>query len=112
MSMLSRVPVLCTRCQAFGVLQMGGLCSICQGSGEFPRLAVSLKIIGAADLDSEPATSFKRMVVTLAHHAEDGKVVVHGQTDQGLGIVASLAAARFAEIGVAQFAELDVRWPR
>jgi len=112
MSMFSRVPVLCTRCQAFGVLQMGGVCSICQGSGELPRMIVSLKILAAADLDPEPDASFKRIVVTLAHHAEDGKVVVRGLTDQGLGLVASLPAARFAQIGAAEFGELDVRWPR
>jgi hypothetical protein len=112
MTMFSRVPVLCTRCQAFGVLQMGGVCSVCHGAGELSRMIVSLKIIAAADLDPEPDASFKRMVVTLAHHADNGKVVVRGLTDQGHGLVTSLPAARFAEIGTAQFAELDVRWPR
>jgi len=112
MSMFSRVPVLCTRCQAFGVLQMGGVCSICQGAGELPRIVVSLKIIAAADLDPEPDAHFKRMVVTLAHQSEDGKVVVRGLTDQGMGLVASLPASRFALIDVTEFGELDVRWPR
>lgn len=112
MSMFSRVPVLCSRCQAFGVLQMGGVCLTCQGAGELPRMIVSLKIIAAVDLEPEPDASFKRMVVTLAHQAEDGKVVVRGLTDQGMGLVGSLPASRFAQIGAAEFGELDVRWPR
>ena len=105
MTMFSRVPVLCTRYQAFGVLQMGGVCSICQGAGELPRMIVSLKIIAAGDLDPEPDVCFKRMVVTLAHRAEDGKVVVPGLTDQGMGLVASLPATRFEQISAVEFGD-------
>jgi hypothetical protein len=112
MSMFSRVPVLCTRCQAFGVLQLGGVCADCQGTGEFPRLVVPLKVIAAADLHPEPDACFKRMVVTLAYQAGDGTVVVRGVTDQGTGLVTALPARRFAEIPVSEFAEMDVRWPR
>ena len=112
MPMFSRVPVLCTRCQAFGLLQQGSVCPICQGAGQFPRLILPLKIVAAVNLDPEPDASFKRMVVTLAQQTDDGRVVVRGVTDQGMGLVASLSAARFAETGNASFGELDVRWPR
>jgi hypothetical protein len=112
MSILTRAPVLCTRCQAFGLLQQGGVCAVCGGAGDLTRLILPLKIIGAADLDPLPDIWFQRMAVTLSQHTDDGRVVVRGVTDQGFNLAASLPAARFAALGLSDFVEADARWPR
>ena len=110
MNPVSRATVRCTRCQAAGVLPQGGVCPICEGVGEFIRLIVPLKIVAAADLVPTPDMSFRRMTVMLSEHTEDGRVVLRGVTDEGLGLVASMPAARFAEIRHVEFVESGTWW--
>jgi len=111
MNPVSRAIVYCTACQAFGVLPQGGVCPICEGAGEFPRLAVPIKIVAAVDLSPIPDMSFRRMAVLLTEHSADGRiVVVRGVTDGGIGLVASMSAARFAEIAQVEFVESSVGW--
>jgi len=110
MDPVSRANIRCTRCRAFGVLSSGGVCLICEGAGEFARLVVPLKIVAAADLVPTPDMAFRRLVVMLSEHAEDGRVVVRGVTDQGLGLVAALPAARFREIAHSEFVEAGTWW--
>lgn len=100
----------CTRCQAFGVLPQGGVCPICEGGGELPRLIVPLKIVAAVDLTPAPDMDFKRLTVMLSEHTDGGRVVVRGVTDQGLGLVASMPAARFREIAHVEFIESGMGW--
>jgi helicase len=95
-----------------GVLPEGGVCPLCDGAGEYQRLIVPLKIIGATDLVPTPDMSFLRMTVLLSEHTEDGRVVVRGVTDQGLGLVASLPAGRFREIAHTEFVEAGTWWSR
>ena len=110
MNPVSRATVRCTRCRAAGVLPERGVCPLCDGAGEYQRLIVPLKIIGATDLVPAPDMSFLRMTVLLSEHTEDGRVVVRGVTDQGLGRVASLPAARFREIAHTEFVEVGTWW--
>ena len=110
MTPVSRATVRCTRCRAFGVLHKGGVCPICEGAGELTRLIVPLKIVAAGDLVPTPDLAFKRLVVLLSEHTDDGRVVVRGVTDQGLGLVASLPAARFREIAHVEFVESGTGW--
>jgi hypothetical protein len=110
MNPVSRATVRCTRCQAFGVLPQGGVCPICEGAGELARLIVPLKIVAAGDLRPTPDMAFKRLVVMLSEHTDDGRVLVRGVTDQGLGLVASLPAARFREIAHVEFVESGTGW--
>ncbi len=77
---------------------------------EFPRLAVPIKIVAAVDLSPIPDMSFRRMTVLLTEHSADGRVVVRGVTDSGIGLVASMSAARFAEIAQVEFVESSVGW--
>ncbi|HLK90201.1 MAG TPA: hypothetical protein VKZ18_09925 [Polyangia bacterium] len=107
---VSRATVRCTRCRAFGVLPEGGVCPICEGAGDLPRLIVPLKIVAAADLVPAPDMAFRRLAVMLSEHTDDGRVVVRGVTDQGLGLVASLPEARFREIAHVEFLESGVGW--
>jgi hypothetical protein len=110
MNPVSRATVRCTRCRAAGVLPERGVCPLCDGAGEYQRLIVPLKIIGASDLVPAPDMSFLRMAVLLFEHTDDGRVVVRGVTDQGLGLVASLSAARFREIAHTEFVEAGTWW--
>ena len=110
MDPVSRANLRCTRCRAFGVLSSGGVCPICEGPGVFPRLVVPLKIVGAADLVPTPDMCFRRLVVMLSEHIDDGRVLVRGVTDQGLGLVAALPAARFREIAHTAFVEAGTWW--
>lgn len=110
MNPVSRATVRCTRCRAAGVLPEGGVCPLCDGAGEYQRLIVPLKIIGATDLVPLPDMSFLRMSVLLSEHTDDGRVVVRGVTDQGLGLVASLPATRFREIAHTEFVETATWW--
>jgi hypothetical protein len=110
MDPVSRANLRCTRCRAFGVLSSGGVCPICEGAGELARLVVPLKIVGAADLVPAPEMSFCRLVVMLSEHTDDGRVVVRGVTDQGLGLVAALPAARFRELPHIEFVEVGTWW--
>ena len=110
MNPVSRVPVRCTRCRAFGLLSQGRVCPICEGTGELARLIVPLTIVAAADLSPMPDMAFRRLAVMLAEYTEDGRVVVRGVTDQGLGLVASLSAARFRELAPAEFVESGTGW--
>ena len=110
MTPVSRATVRCTRCRAFGVLPEGGVCPICEGTGEFARLIVPLKIIASVDLVPRPDMAFKRLTVMLSEHTDDGRVVVRGVTDQGLGLVAALPEARFREIAHVEFVESGVGW--
>ena len=110
MNPVSRATVRCTRCRAAGVLPEGSVCPLCDGAGEYQRLIVPLKIIGATDLVPALDMSFLRMTVLLSEHTEDGRVVVRGVTDQGLGLVASLPAPRFREIAHTEFVEAGTWW--
>ena len=84
MNPVSRAPVYCTACQAFGVVANGGgVCSVCEGAGEFPRLVDPDKIVAAVDLSPVPDMSFRRMAVLLTEHSADGRVVLRGVTDGG-----------------------------
>jgi hypothetical protein len=73
-------------------------------------LIVPLKIVAAVDLVPTPDMSFKRLVIMLSEHTDDGRVIVRGVTDQGLGLVASLPAARFREIAHMDFVESGTAW--
>ena len=111
MNPVSRATVYCTACQAFGIVTNGGgVCSVCEGAGEFPRLAVQIKIVAAVDLSPIPDMSFRRMAVLLTEHSADGRVVLRGVTDGGIGLVVSMSAARFAEIAQVEFVESSVGW--
>ena len=107
---VSRATVRCTRCRTAGVLSQGKVCPVCEGPGDFPRLIVPLKIVAAADLVPTPDMSFRRMTVLLSEHTDDGRVVVRGVTDAGLGLVASLPAARFGQIRHVEFVEAGTWW--
>lgn len=110
MNPVSRATVRCTRCRAAGILPEGGVCPLCEGAGEYQRLIVPLKIVAAADLVPTPDMSFRRLTVMLSEHTDDGRVVVRGVTDEGLGLVASLPAARFAAIAHIEFVESGTWW--
>jgi hypothetical protein len=110
MNPVSRATVYCTACQAFGVLPQGGVCPTCEGTGEFPRLAVPIKIVAAVDLSPIPDMSFRRMAVLLTEYSADGRVVLRGVTDGGIGLVASMSAIRFAEIVQVEFVESSLGW--
>ena len=110
MTPVSRATVRCTRCQAFGVLPQGGVCPVCEGAGDLARLVVPLKIIAAADLVPAPDMSFRRLAVMLSEESEDGRVVVRGVTDQGMGLVATLPAERFRAIAHVEFVEAGTGW--
>lgn len=110
MAPVSRATVRCTRCQTAGVLPQGEVCPACEGAGDFPRLIVPLKIVTALDLIPTPDMSFRRMTVMLSEHTEDGRVLVRGVTDAGLGLVASLPATRFAQIRHVEFVEAGTWW--
>jgi hypothetical protein len=110
MNPVSRATVRCTRCKAAGVLPDGDVCPLCEGAGEFQRLIVPLKIVAAADLVPTPDMSFRRLTVMLSEHTDDGRVVVRGVTDEGLGLVASIPAARFAAIAHIEFVESGTWW--
>jgi hypothetical protein len=110
MNPVSRATVRCTRCKAAGVLPNGEVCSLCDGAGEYQRLIVPLKIVGATDLVPTPDMSFLRMTVMLSEHTDDGRVIVRGVTDQGLGLVAAVPAARFREIAHTEFVEAGTWW--
>src|SRR5438067_2384159 len=104
MTPVSRALVRCTRCRTAGTVAKG-VCPVCEGHGDFPRLVVPLKIIAAADLVAANGMSFRRVAVMLSEHTDDGLVVVRGVTDAGLGVVASLPAARFDQIRCVEFVE-------
>jgi len=110
MDPVSRANLRCTRCRAFGVLSSGGVCPICEGTGDFPRLVVPLKIVAAADLVPTPDMAFRRLAVMLSQQTDDGRVLVRGVTDEGLGLVAALPAARFREIAHTEFIEAGTWW--
>ena len=110
MNPVSRASVFCTACQAFGVLPQGGVCPIGEGAGELPRLVVPLKIVAAVDLSPIPDMSFRRLAVLLTEHTADGRVVLRGVTDGGIGLVAAMSAARFAQINQVEFVESSVGW--
>jgi hypothetical protein len=110
MNPVSRATVRCTPCRAAGVLPEGGVCPLCYGAGEYQRLIVPLKIVGATDLVPTPDMSFHRMTVMLSEHTDDGRVVIRGVTDQGLGLVAALPSARFAQIAFTEFVESATSW--
>src|SRR5262252_646330 len=95
MNPVSRAPVRCTRCQA---------------SGELPRLVIPIKIVAASDLTPTPDMAFLRLAVMLTEHTDDGRVIVRGVTDAGLGLVAAMPAARFAEIAHTEFVESGMGW--
>jgi len=111
MTLVSRTPVFCTACQAFGVVANGGgVCTVCEGAGTLPRIAVLLKIVAAGDLSPSPDIAFKRMAVILSEHTDDGRVLLRGVTENGIGLVAAMPAARFAEIRQVEFTESSVGW--
>jgi hypothetical protein len=111
MTLVSRTPVFCTACQAFGIVANGGgVCTVCEGAGELPRIFVQLKIVAASELSPEPDISFKRLAVMLSEQTDDGQVLLRGVTDSGIGLVAAMPAARFAEIRQVEFIESSVGW--
>jgi hypothetical protein len=111
MTLVSRTPVFCTACQAFGVLvNGGGVCPVCEGAGQLPRIVVQLRIVAATDLSPTPDLAFKRLAVMLSEHTDDGKVLLRGVTDGGIGVVAAMPAVRFAEISEVEFVESSVGW--
>lgn len=110
MTPVSRALVRCTRCRTAGVVAKGVVCPACEGRGDFARLAVPLKIIAATDLVAGNSMSFRRVAVMLSEHTDDGLVVVRGVTDAGLGVVASLPAARFNQIRCVEFVESGNWW--
>jgi hypothetical protein len=107
---LSRGTVRCTRCRATGLFDGRAVCPLCEGSGEYQRLIVPLKVVSAADLFPSLDVSFRRMAVMLSEHTGDGRVVLRGVTDAGMGLVALMTADRFAEIAHSEFAERDTWW--
>jgi hypothetical protein len=107
---VSRATVRCTRCQAAGILPDGGVCPICEGVGEFPRLVVPIKIVAAVDLSPLPDMCFRRLAVMLSEHTPAGKVVIRGVTDGGVGFVGGMTAARFAEVCDVEFLEAGRGW--
>ena len=110
MNPVSRATVRCTRCRAAGILPEGGVCPLCEGAGEYQRLIVPLKIVAAADLVPTPDMSFRRLTVMLSEHTDDGRVLVRGVTDQGVGLVAALPVERFREIAHTDFVETGTWW--
>lgn len=110
MNPVSRGTVRCTRCRATGLLEDRAVCPLCEGAGEYQRLVVPIKIVAAADLWPAMDMSFRRLAVMLSEHTEDGRVLLRGVTDRGMGLAASMAAGRFAEIAHSEFAERDSRW--
>jgi hypothetical protein len=110
MTPVSRTPVRCTRCRTAGVLPQGEVCPVCEGAGDFPRLIVPLKVVAAVDLVPSVDMAFRRMTVMLSEHTDDGRVLVRGITDAGLGLTASLPAARFAQIAHVEFVESGIWW--
>jgi len=107
---VSRPSVRCTHCQGSGISPEGGICPRCEGPGSFPRLFVPLKIIAAVDLSPVPDMLFRRMVVLLHERGDDGRVLVRGVTDQGMGLSAAMSEARFKEIAHSEFVEHDGWW--
>jgi hypothetical protein len=110
MNPVSRATVRCTRCGASGVVAQGVVCTLCGGAGEYRRLVVPLKILGVGDLLSDRGMSFHRMAVLLAEHIDDGKVLLRGVTDRGVGLVTSMAADRFGKTGHEDFVETTTWW--
>lgn len=110
MNRVSRATVRCTRCRASGVLAQGVVCDLCGGAGEYRRLVVPLKILCVGDLLSDRGMSFQRMAVLLSEHTDDGKVLLRGVTDRGVGLVTSMAAERFGEIAHEDFVETTTWW--
>jgi len=102
--------VRCTRCQASGIISAGDVCPQCEGPGDFPRLYVPLKIVAAADLSPIPDMLFRRMVVLLHEYADDGRVLLRGVTDGGMGLSAAMPEARFKEIAHSEFVEYGAWW--
>src|SRR2546430_14855759 len=89
MNDVTRSAVLCTTCRSMGVLPDGHPCHVCEGPGTFHRLVVPIRIVAAADLDPVPDMLFQRMAVMSAHHF-DGRVILRGVTDRGMGLAASI----------------------
>jgi hypothetical protein len=73
-------------------------------------LLVPLKIVASVDLVPAVDMRFRRMAVMLSEHTGDGRVVVRGVTDAGLGLVAAMPADRFAQIRHVEFAECGNWW--
>ncbi|HVZ70909.1 MAG TPA: hypothetical protein VHJ20_00925 [Polyangia bacterium] len=69
-----------------------------------------LKIVSATDVLPAPDIAFRRMAVMLTEHMDDGRVLLRGVSDAGMGLVASMAATRFAEIAHSEFAETERWW--
>ena len=110
MNPVSRGTVRCTRCRATGLLEDRAVCPLCEGAGDYQRLVVPIKIVAAVDLWPKASLSFRRLAVLLSEHTDDGRVVLRGVTDRGMGLSASMAAGRFAQIAHSEFAECEARW--
>jgi hypothetical protein len=102
--------VRCTRCRGSGLIEGTSVCPLCEGAGEYARLIVPLKIVAAADLLPAPDIAFRRLAVMLSEHTDDGRVLLRGVTDAGMGLVASMAATRFSEIAHSEFVETERWW--
>ena len=110
MNPVTRGTVRCTRCRATGLLEDRAVCPLCEGAGDYQRLVVPIKIVAAVDLWPKASLSFRRLAVLLSEHTDDGRVIVRGVTDQGLGLVAAVPAARFREIAHTEFVEAGTWW--
>jgi hypothetical protein len=71
---------------------------------------VPLKIVAAADLSPIPDMLFRRMAILLHEDTDDGRVLLRGVTDRGMGLTAAMPADRFKEIAHSEFAEHEAWW--
>ena len=110
MNPVSRGTVHCTRCRASGLVDDRSVCPLCDGAGEYQRLIVPLKVIAVSDLSPTPDLAFRRMAVLLSEHSDDGRVLVRGVTDAGMGLAASVSASRFSKVAHSEFVECERWW--
>jgi hypothetical protein len=87
-----------------GLMPDGYPCHVCEGPGAFHRLVIPIRIVAATDLDPAPDVIFQRMAVMSAECLE-GKVILRGVTDRGMGLTTSMSAERWARNSCVSFVE-------